>query len=77
MRILALDQGTSATKALIVSPEAGVLAACTVAVHPRVLAHDAVEQDPDERWSALVAAGRAALARAPGAIDAVALANQG
>ena len=77
MHVLALDQGTSATKALVVSTARGVLAEVEVPVHPRALAGGGVEQDPEELWSSVVAAGQAALARAGVGADVVALANQG
>ncbi len=78
MNILALDQGTSATKALVVSSGRGVLAEAEVPVHPAALPDGAgVEQDAEELWSSLLAAGGAALARAGVRPDAVALANQG
>ncbi len=77
MVVLALDQGTSATKALVVCPRRGVLACVEVPVHPVALSGGGVEQDPEELWSSVVDAGRAAIARAGVRVDAVALANQG
>jgi glycerol kinase len=77
MNILAIDQGTSATKALVVSSEHGVLAAAEVPVHPVAVSDAGVEQDPEELWSSVRAAGGAALARAGEPVGAVALANQG
>jgi glycerol kinase len=76
VNVLALDQGTSATKALVVSSR-GVLAEVEVPVHPVALPDGGVEQDPEELWSSLLAAGRAALERAGVRADAIALANQG
>ena len=77
MHVLALDQGTSATKALVVSTARGVVAEVEVAVHPRALADGGAEQDAEELWSSILEAGRAALARAGVRADVVALANQG
>lgn len=77
MNVLALDQGTSATKALVVGSERGVLAEAEVPIHPAVLADGGVEQDPEALWSSLLTAGRAAIATAGVRVDAVALANQG
>ncbi len=77
VNILAIDQGTSATKALVVSRERGVLAEAEVHVHPRTVGDGGVEQDPEELWRSVVSAGRAALARAGEAVAAVGLANQG
>ena len=77
--MLAIDQGTSATKALVVDDGGDVLGAAEVPVHPVALDHGGVEQDPDELWQSVVDAGTAALADAPAGfrVDAVALANQG
>jgi glycerol kinase len=75
--VLALDQGTSATKALLVGPDGKVLAEAEVAVHPRVLPDGGVEQDPAELWDSLLDAGKQALAGYRGQLDAVAMANQG
>jgi glycerol kinase len=75
--ILALDQGTSATKALVVTSSGDVLAEIEVPVYPVALADGGVEQDAEELWSSVLDAGRAALARARVHPDVVALANQG
>ena len=66
MNILAIDQGTSATKALLVDPGGGVLGSAEVPVHPRSLPGGGVEQDPAELLESVLAAGRAALAGGPG-----------
>jgi glycerol kinase len=77
VNVLAIDQGTSATKALLVGPGAEVLGRGEVPVRTRAVGADGVEADPEELFASVVAAGRQALdaARAPAA--AVALANQG
>ncbi len=77
MHVLAIDQGTSATKALVIGDGHTVLGAATAPLHPRASPGGAVEQDPEELWRSIVDAGRAALGRAGVALDAVALANQG
>jgi len=77
VNVLAIDQGTSATKALVVSSERGVLAEAEAPVHPRSVAGSGVEQDPEELWSSVLEAGKAAVAQAGGTVDAVGLANQG
>ena len=77
MNVLAIDQGTSATKALVVGADGAVLAATEVAVHPRAVGDGGVEQDPEELWESVVTAGRGALAASPAPVAAVALANQG
>jgi glycerol kinase len=77
MNVLAVDQGTSATKALVLCPERGVLAEAEVPVHPKAVAGGGVEQDPEELWASVVEAGRLALARAGEPAAAVGLANQG
>jgi glycerol kinase len=77
MPILAIDQGTSSTKALVVDDDGRVLAACTTDVSPRALGNGAVEQSPNEVWSSVVTAGQAAIAQANVPIDAIGVGNQG
>ncbi len=78
MNILALDQGTSATKALLVGPGGEVLGRGEIPVGTRSVGQAGVEADPLELLQSVLAAGRAALAAAAGApAHAVALANQG
>ena len=77
MNILAIDQGTSATKALLVGPGAEVLGRGEVPVRTRSVGADGVEADPEELFESVLAAGRQALAAAGAPAHAVALANQG
>ncbi|MFE0698856.1 FGGY family carbohydrate kinase [Streptomyces sp. NPDC058872] len=75
--VLAVDQGTSGTKALVLCPERGVIGMGTAPVRPRHLPGGLVEVDPRELYDSVVAAGRAALAEAGAPVVAVGLANQG
>ena len=75
--ILAIDQGTSSTKALVVADAGDVLGEGSASVNPEAKAGGAVEQDPQELLESIVAAGRAALAAAGVAVEAVGIANQG
>jgi glycerol kinase len=75
VNVLAIDQGTSATKALLVGPGGEVLGRGEVPVRTRSVGSDGVEADPEELFGSVLAAGAKALAGAPA--DAVALANQG
>ena len=77
MTFLAIDQGTSGTKAIVVDPDDGVLGVAEVAVHPRYLDGGAVEQDPAQLLDSVLTAGHAAVAQAGRPIGAVSLANQG
>lgn len=77
MRVLAIDQGTSATKAAVLDAERGVLALAEAPVPVIATPDGGVEADPGALWDSVLAAGRAALADAGGAVDAVALSNQG
>ncbi|KHO17925.1 FGGY family carbohydrate kinase [Mycolicibacterium setense] len=77
MTVLAIDQGTSGTKAVVVDPEDGVVGVAEVAVHPRYLDGGGVEQDPAELLESVLGAGRAALEEAGRPVDVVSLANQG
>jgi glycerol kinase len=75
--ILAIDQGTSSTKALVVAEEGEVLGEGSASVSPEAKSGGAVEQDPQELLESIVLAGRAALAAAGVAVEAVGIANQG
>ena len=77
MNILAIDQGTSGTKALVVSADGAVLGSAQVQVRPRYGADGLVEQDPAELLASVVGAGRLAVERAGVPVEAVGLANQG
>ena len=76
MSVLAIDQGTSATKAVVWS-DAGLLSEVDVPVAGLTFSGDAVEQDPDAVWDSIVAAGRQALDAAGLPVRAVAIGNQG
>jgi sugar (pentulose or hexulose) kinase len=76
--VLAIDQGTSATKAVVVGP--GGAAADVVQVPLSVASgpDGAVEVDAEALWASVVSAGSEAMRRAGAPrLDAVALANQG
>jgi len=85
--VLAIDQGTSATKAVVWSGE--VLAEVDVPVEGLAFSGDAVEQDPQALLASIVEAGRQAIgmaqssvrssahSSAPLAITAIGLGNQG
>ncbi|MEU6994189.1 FGGY family carbohydrate kinase [Streptomyces sp. NPDC046465] len=75
--VLAVDQGTSGTKALVVCPERGVLGTGAAQVRPRFLPGGLVEVDPAELFASVVDAGRRALADAGEPVAAIGLANQG
>ncbi|MER6070229.1 FGGY family carbohydrate kinase [Streptomyces sp. NPDC001817] len=75
--VLAVDQGTSGTKALVVCPERGVLGSGFAGVRPRYLPGGLVEVDPAELYDSVVHAGRQALAEAGEDVAALGLANQG
>ncbi|HEX4657458.1 MAG TPA: FGGY family carbohydrate kinase [Streptosporangiaceae bacterium] len=77
MHVLAIDQGTSATKAVLVGPGQQVLGRGEVPVRARPVGTDGVEADPEDLYASVIAAGSRALAEARLPADAVALANQG
>jgi glycerol kinase len=74
---LAIDQGTSGTKSVVVDESGSILAIAEEAVRPRYLAGDGVEVDPEELWQSVLVSGRRAVAEAGVSISAVSLANQG
>ncbi|MGW0880288.1 FGGY family carbohydrate kinase [Streptomyces sp. NPDC002671] len=75
--VLAIDQGTSGTKALVVCPERGLLGTGFAAVRPRHLPGGLVEVDPAGLYASVLDAGRSALAEAGEPVVALGLANQG
>ena len=75
--VLAVDQGTSGTKALVVCPERGVIGTGFAEVHPRHLPGGLVEVDPEELYRSVLDAGGRALAQAREPVTALGLANQG
>jgi glycerol kinase len=77
MNVLAIDQGTSSTKALVTSSAGDILGAADVLVQPHASGDGGVEQDAEELWTSVLEAGRQALAQASTPIGVVGLANQG
>jgi len=77
LNILAIDQGTSATKAVLVGPGQEVLGAGQVPVSVRSAGPDGVEADPGELLASVIEAGARALAAASAPAHALAPANQG
>ncbi|MFE2846039.1 FGGY family carbohydrate kinase [Streptomyces scopuliridis] len=75
--ILAIDQGTSGTKAIVVDADGGTIAIAEETVRPTYLPGGGVEQNPHELLDSVLTAGRRAVSMAGRPIDGVALANQG
>lgn len=77
MNVLAIDQGTSGTKALVVGPDGAVLATAERSLRPWYGPDGAVEQDPLALLDSVLDAGREAVASAGVPLAAITLANQG
>ncbi len=76
--VLAIDQGTSSTKAAVIGGDGTLLALAELAVDVRAGADGSVEIDPEVLWQSVLSAGREAVARAGSPrLDAIGLANQG
>lgn len=75
--VLAIDQGTSGTKAIVVDDEGLIRGLAECPLHPTYLTDGGVEQDPQALLASVLEAGRTALAEAGGQVDIVTLANQG
>ncbi|MFE4950179.1 FGGY family carbohydrate kinase [Leifsonia sp. NPDC056665] len=75
--VLAIDQGTSGTKAVVVDGEGSILGLAELPVRPRYFDGGAVEQDPHELLDSVLNAGRAAVAQSGALVDVVTIANQG
>ena len=61
MNVLAVDQGTSSTKALVIAAGGLVLGEGLAPVTPRPSADGAVAQDAEELLKSIIARGRAAV----------------
>ena len=78
MTVLAIDQGTSATKAVVVGDDGSVLGLGEVQVAVHATLDGGVEVDPEALWQSVIAAGQHALAAAGHpSLQAIGLANQG
>ncbi len=78
MIVLAIDQGTSATKAMVVGDDGSVISQAEAPVAVSSSPDGAVEVDPQSLWQSVLAAGNEALDLAGRPhIDAIGLANQG
>lgn len=77
MTVLAIDQGTSGTKAIVIDSDGTVLAIAEAPVRPTYLPGGGVEQDPRELLDSVLDAGRRAVALAGRPVEAVSIANQG
>ena len=75
--VLAIDQGTTATKAVVVGAAGQALAYASEKVTTTPLPGGGMEQDPEEIYRTVLSAGAKAVARSGRRIDAVALATQG
>jgi len=75
--VLAIDQGTSGTKAIVADDAGQVLAIAEQPLYPLYFDGGGVEQDPGAMLDSVLTAGRRAAAEAGVPLDAVALANQG
>lgn len=76
MTVLAIDQGTSGTKAIVLDDGGRVTGVAEEPLAPSYRAGGVVEQDPRALLASVLDAGRRAIAAA-GPVAAVALANQG
>ncbi|GLP76688.1 carbohydrate kinase [Mycobacterium antarcticum] len=77
MAVLAIDQGTSGTKAVVVDDSGAIRGIAETPVRPCYLAGGRVEQDPAGLLASVLEAGRRAIASADVRVDAVSVANQG
>ena len=77
MRVLAIDQGTSATKAVVFGEDGEIVSSVEAAVTPQAVPGGGVEQDPEQLWQSVCEAGREAVARTGEGVAAVGFANQG
>ena len=78
MAVLAIDQGTSATKAVVVDDDGTLRGLAEVAVTVHATGDGGVEVDPEALWTSVVSAGQQAIAAAGNpTLTAIGLGNQG
>ena len=75
--ILAIDQGTSGTKSIVVGEDDTILALVETAIRPNYLPNGGVEQDPVELMESVLSTARQAVEQAGVPLAGVTLANQG
>lgn len=75
--VLAIDQGTSGTKAIVVDTDGIVRGTAERLVRPSYLPGGGVEQDPQALLASVLDSGREAISRAGLDVDVVTIANQG
>ena len=77
--VLAIDQGTTSTRAILFSSELTIVAAAQQEFAQHYPAPGWVEHDPEDIWRTTLATGREALAKAgvrPADVAAIGIANQ-
>ncbi len=77
MTVLAIDQGTSGTKAVVVGDQGEILAVAEATVRPTYLPDGGVEHDPQQLLDSVLASGRQAVEQSGSRVEAVSIANQG
>ncbi len=74
--VLAIDQGTTSTRAMLFDAEGRVRQCAQVELRQHYPRPGWVEHDPEEIWQGVLATCRAVIAAAPGPIAAIGVANQ-
>lgn len=77
MAVLAIDQGTSGTKALVVADDGLLLSIAETPLRPDYFDGGGVEQDPAALLASVLETGRRAIDQAGTPVTAVSVANQG
>ena len=77
MILLAIDQGTSGTKAVVVDGNDSILSIAEVSLRPEYRPGGIVEQNPDELINSVLESAKQAVQEAGVPIDGVTLTNQG
>ncbi|MDA0991536.1 MAG: FGGY family carbohydrate kinase, partial [Verrucomicrobia bacterium] len=76
MRVLAIDQGTTGSRAIIYDAAGQVIADAYREFKQHYPQPGWVEHDPEDIWQSIVDTVTAALAKSPGPVDAVGITNQ-
>lgn len=75
--VLAIDQGTSGTKAVVIDGKDRILGVAEVPVSPVYLPHGGVEVEPEDLYKSVLDAARGAISESGARVDVLAFANQG
>lgn len=75
--VLAIDQGTSATKSMVITADNHILSVAEIAITPHFATNGVAEQEPWQLFNSVIQSAHEAIKQAHLPIDIITLANQG